>query len=579
MILWLRHVRALPALGGAVVAAVIVRWLVATFMEGDGWIVLPAPLFSATVFVMSAMLLVTAENTWDRVAVRSVNRLRVVLLVIVVLVGAVASVLCFPDNATYYGSLAMLRNILGLLGLGLLSLTVVPRWAGWVVPAVVGIAFSILSEPWPPTTTASVWAALRTAGTLTTADGDADLSWWVCLAVFALGVASFLGSWRPVIPRTGQDAAHHRAGRRAGHRAGATGHVDARRGLRRAMFLPLLVTAMVVVLVWMLAVSVSDWGGRPDTLAAGTFPYLFLYFVPGVLVCGLIAGQYRWRSGVQVWETLSPRSPARRTWSAVRPVLLGMTVLTVPVLAGSLALTVGGALHDGVDAALVGVMFREGLPVTATVIVGVMAASVLGVLLGRRLRGIWVPPVVLIVTVVLGFSAVDRYEEPVIVASGDLTCRGGGDPVGGAPVGGGGPEVCTYDRDIGYLDAAVATAALLYDRSAFRDQLPGRLYLTDSRWPTEVPDAPVVSSYGEHRIVAPAMLDAEWMAGDIRGALGNACVPEGAGPEEAFELWMEGVELLFEDPATFPEWAEFGSTPERTRDMLARAQECFAGQR
>lgn len=564
MMLWLRHIRALPALGGAVVAAVIIRLLIASSLE-DGPDVHHemAALWVAAAFVLPVMMLFTTEDAWDRTAVRSVGRRRVVLLTGTVIIAAVVAVLCFPDNTDEYGSLATFRNVLALIGVGLLGLTVLPRWAGWVPPAVLAIFYSGFSAPWAPTPMETVWAALRMRGTLIDPySGAVDLSWWTCLVVFALGSASWLWRWRVPALTAGTGAVRSRAGR----------PVDFRRGRRRAMVLPVVVGAPVVVIVWTLGVQLKYWGGSVHLLVTENFPVLFGFCMPVALAGGVVAGQYRWRSGVTVWESLSGRGVRAVTWAALRPVLGWLAAGTVVVTVLFLALAGGGALADGVDASVVvadlGAVLGLILLVDATVIVG----GVVGVLAGLRWRGIWIAPVGLIVAVVAGATL--AYQLPAedrdsTVAVDDMECRDAGPDL----------SVCAEPRNTGYLDAAVTTVGQLYASSPFRADLPQRVYLVDNAYAEQADGGPVVGLSGQRGITAPDRLDAEDARQFIEQTIANSCVPEGVEGLEVLDYWMDGTELLFEDPATFPEWAESGSTPERTRDMLARAQECFAGAR
>lgn len=560
MMLWLRHVRALPALGGAVVAAVIIRLLIASYLEGDGSHVLQAPVWTAMVFVMPAMMLFTTEDAWDRIAVRSARILRTTLLGMAVGVAVVVSFACFPGNLTDLGALAMLRNVLALLGFGLLTLTVVPRWAGWVLPFLTGMVASMFMDPWPLTTSTTVLYPLAMPGGLTLWNGSPDLSWWTCLVVFALGAASWLWRWRVPALAAGTGVVRQRAGR----------PVSFRRGQRRAMVLPVVIGVPVVVIVWTLGVQLNYWGGSVHLLVDENFPMLLMFCMPLALAGGVVGGQYRWRSGVTVWESLSGRGSWAVTRAALRPVLVWLAVGTVMVTVLFLAVAGGGALADGVDASEVLSDLVAGLGLVLFVDATVIAGGVVGVLAGLRWRGIWLAPVGLIVAVVAGmtlsYQTSDRDWDRTVSADG-MECRDAGE----------GLSVCAEPRNVGYLDAAVTTVGQLYASSPFRDDLPQQVYLVDNAYAEESDSGPVIGLGGQREITAPDRLDAKEAQQSIGQTIASSCVPEGVEGLEALDYWMDGVELVFEDPAMYDEWAESGSTPERTRETLARARECFAG--
>lgn len=559
MILWLRHVRALPALGGAVVAAVVVRLLVSTFLEGDGSYVLQAPVWTAMVFVMPVMMLFTTEDDWDRIAVRSAAVRRAVLLGVTVVVAAVISLACFPGNLTDLGALAMLRNILALLGFGLLTLTVVPRWAGWVLPFLVGMVASMFMDPWPLTTSTTVLYALAMPGGLTLWDDSPDLSWWTCLVVFALGATSWLCRWRAPALTAGTGVVRSRAGR----------PVDFRRGQRRSMALPVVIGVPVVVIVWTIGVQLNYWGGSVRLLVDENFPMLLMFCMPLALAGGVVAGQYRWRSGVTVWESLSRRGVWAVTWLALRPVLVWLAVGTVVVTMLFLAVAGGGALADGVDASVVFSDLVAGLGMVLFVVSVVVIGGVVGVLAGLWWRGIWIAPVGLIIAVVAGMTL--SFQLPArnwdsTVAVDDMECRDAGPDL----------SVCAEPRNVGYLDAAVTTVGQLYASSPFRDDLPQRVYLVDNGWSEEVAEGPSFGVSGQRGITAPDRLDAEETKRSMESYFAGACIPDDVEGVEAFDHWLDGMQLLFEDPADYTEWS---GDPELTRVNLARAQACLAGQR
>lgn len=150
MMLWLRHVRLLPVVSGAVVAAAVVRLLVFSLIETDGARSTMTPLWVSMALILPLTLMFTTEDSWERVSVRPVIWRRAILITAAMAVSSVVAFTGFPNNAADYGSLATLRNSVALLGVGLLFLMVVPPWAVWVAPAVLGFLSMSFAAPGSP---------------------------------------------------------------------------------------------------------------------------------------------------------------------------------------------------------------------------------------------------------------------------------------------------------------------------------------------------------------------------------------------------------------------------------------------
>lgn len=544
MMLWLRHVRALQAIGISLVTAGIIRLLISMYIEQDGTPTDIAPLWLVIVLVIPLTLVFTRETQWDCVAVRPVARRRLALLIMTVAVAAAASFLLFPGRVTDYGALAMLRNSIAMLGVGLLSLMVLPRWAVWVSPAVVGILSMTFLPPYILSPTDTLWAALRTSGTLTTAQGRPDLSWWLCLGVFAVGAVTYMLGVRKVsVPEFGRRSAQRRLSARSS---------NPRRGVVRAMLLPFLVVVSVVVAAWSLVAQLGSWGGSVRLLALDNFPFFFEFMVPVVFCCAVVAGQYRWRSSVAVWEHLSGRPDRALAWSAIRPLLIWLAGGVVAVMVLMMVVAVCGALVDGVDVSVILDQLGSTVARALVVIVGVTVAAITGCLLGRRFRGIWLAPVGLIVTAVLGITVMtnlfdDDQEDTVVAVNDDFVCRGTV------------PEVCADPEHTGYLDAAVATTAGLYEDSAFKAELPARVVIVDNGFWSRSPDGPVVGLSSQRNVTAPDALDEAETRGSLQMSIADSC-GQGRHP-------FSGTDRLFDsDP----------DNPGELEETLRQVQECFA---
>lgn len=559
MMLWLRHVRLLPVVFGAVAAAAVVRLLVFSLIETDGARSTMTPLWVSMALVLPLILLFTTEDAWDRIAVRPVVHRRYTLVLLAVTVSAVLSFVFFPRNFPDFGSLATLRNILGLLGIGLLSLTVVPRWAGWIAPAVTGLLFMSFAVPWEPSSSETAWGALRMAGALVTPQGEPDLSWWVCLGFFVVGAVSYLRGWRipDIAVALGQPGRWSRPPEGSG---------DFRRGLRRAMFLWGVVVGPLVIIVWALGVQLKYWGGSPYLLIELHVPVLLAVAMPVAFAGGVVAGQYRWRSSVVVWEELSGRPGRSVIWSSLRPLFARLTVGVVGALLLFVVVACGGALADGVDS---GVVWRELR--SSTWLIGVTAGAVIiaatiGYMAGNRIRGIWLPPVGFVGAAILGIVMLanlgvdeERTEITVTADSDDVVCEGQG------------PAVCAEKFNAGYIPAALSTVEKLYASSPFSDDLPQRVYVVDNGWYGEAVDGPVVGLSTERGITAPDSIGETNAKGFIVNSISEACVPAGTDPLKRTPYLLQGMDGIFD-----PNAGTVGDDAAKLRETLRTAEECFA---
>lgn len=551
MMLWIRHVRLLPALVSALGAAALVRFLTFWFFETDQGRTTLAPLWASMALVLPLTMVFTTENPWDRVAVRPVVRRRAALIAVAAALSVVVAFVGFPDNAVNHGSLATLRNCLGLLGVGLLFLTVVPPWAVWVVPAVLGFLSMPFQAPWAPSVTETVWSSLRMPGTLTTEAGGRDISWWVCLAVFVVGSVSYLLRWRLPTVVTGQEQVKQRA----------EGGAAYRRGMRRAMLLPLMVAVPVVAVLWTLGAQLPYWGGSPHLLLVENVPYLLAFTLSITFTGGVIAGQYRWRSSVAVWEQLSGRPTAAKIWQALGPMLGWLAVGIAGAALVGLAVAAGGALVDGVSVTVVLRDILESIALPVVIVVAVILSGGIGVIIGTKVRGIWLPPVGLVAVTVAGFTLITVMSPTserayyADLSDDNVVCTGEG------------PEVCAVDYDAGYLHAAAATVDELYASSVFADDLLRRVYVVDKIWAGGDRPGPLIALSRERGITAPESLDPQVVFGSVESSITQACVPAGTGSGEVGPYLLPGIDQIYS-----PE----PDNVELVRSSLRQAADCFA---
>ncbi|MEL4211852.1 hypothetical protein [Corynebacterium bovis] len=565
MILWLRHVRAPQAVASAFLATLIVALLVAALPMEEGTTLPIRSLWLAMTLSVPVLFLFTVEDDWDRLSVRPVRRRRAALVAVAALSAGVASAVFYPGNMWDSGAAAMLRNCLGLIGAGLLSLAFLPRWMIWVTPTVLGIASMAFSVPAEPGTAMTLWGALRMPGPVHTTGGALDVSWPLCLAVFVAGAAVYVAG--VVVP-----------GRLTVARVGG------RRGplpLLLASYVPLttLFAAPVacacgvvagqyrwrssVAVWWTPVVSVGYWGGSLRLLLASYVPLTTLFAAPVACACGVVAGQYRWRSSVAVWETLSDRGRPAVLRSAVGTVCRAVSVTAVVAVAVLAVVCVAGERADGVPWAAVGSDLAGSTANAVASILLVTAGAAVGTVVGFHLRRIWVPPLALIVTFILVVPVFGMIRQQDIRPwGGDAT----------AVCDGVAPTVCAQPRDRAYLPSVAAAVREVYSRSGFRDELPDVVKVVDSASAgPRVDGAPAVGLAGLRGVRAPGGVSPSTIRDDLTDSLSGACRPR-----DISTATPDQINLPMASDALDP-YPEPGSSvdPDVVRESLRKARECY----
>ncbi|AZZ43037.1 hypothetical protein C0Z11_12820 [Acidipropionibacterium jensenii] len=466
--LWARHHRVGPSVAVAVIASAVVRGLV-LLITSDGSGIEVAPLWIATVCAVPLLFMFTTETDADRTAPRSLAARRWALLGIAVLTSGVIALAAFPTAIGEWGLIATWRDAVALLGLGLLSLAVLPPAAIWVAPLVAALASMMFSWPLHPGLSLGLWGALRAPADLLLDPGVPNLSIPLCLLIGAAGVVVLVNglTWTP------RPAAPHRRSVMPHHRSVMPHRSSARGGIRRASLAVPTACLVAIVSAWPWVTSLSWWGGSPRLLLAGEIPASFFIAIPCAVLAGVVTGQYRWRSGVAVWQKLSGR-PAWTLLGRACGAAALTTVIAVgtPALVMALMATWDLASHD-VGASVVATEFLAGWPPTLVVLAEVAAAAVLGVCAGWWNGRIWLAPACLILALAAMIATprpptqdvdqlwADRY--------GYTTC---------ATVTGHDVTVCAPVPDKGYLPAAVTTVSQIYDQSAHPEALPRLIHLT-----------------------------------------------------------------------------------------------------
>lgn len=562
MILWLKHIRAIPVVLSACAATAVVYLLILLLPGQDGGILPIASLWLALALSVPLLFLFTHETVWDRLSVRPVTLRRAVVVAAVVVIVLLVSLLCYPDNLLDSGMTAMMRNCLGLIGLGLLSTVVVPRWAIWIAPAVVGLASMVFSVPANPGSGMSLWGALRMPGGLHNPEGAADLSWVLCGAVFLLGSILYVVGTR-VPPR------------RRSLRASSTG--DAARlvgGISRSMFLPWVCVAVAVILSWTPASAVKYWGGSSYLLLSSYVPMSVLFAAPVACAGGCVAGQYRWRSSLSPWESLSAQGQGRVLAGVLMRVAAwsGLTVSGVILVMGVIG--VAGQYADGVRPDIIRGELVDSLDnVIGTIAIVVLSATV-GALVGFGARRIWLPPLALLIAFVLAVPGVGMIREPDARPFADSSAgAGGGGSNEDVACQGSAPQICAHARDAGYVPVLGEALGEIYSASSFEVELPDTVKVVDNAEAgPSVLEAPTVGLSGVRGLRAPHHVDADALRETLIEELGAACrrLDAGRPGQSPGNLPMMDVALRPSLDGVTDEDVE------TARRSLAAARDCYA---
>lgn len=461
--LWARHHHVVPCMTVAVLASAAVRSLV-LLIAADGGTVEVAPLWVATVAAVPLLFMFTVETDADRAAPRSLAARRATLLGIAVVISGVISLAAFPTAIGGWGLIATWRNAIALLGLGLLSLAVLPPAAIWAAPVVAAIASMMFTWPLHPSLALGLWGALHAPADAFLDPGVPNLSIPLCLLIGVAGIIAFAGGIRWT-PRS--TVGRHHPGRRSHRLRGG------RTGIRRTSLTVPVSCLVAIISAWPWMTSLTWWGGSPRLLLGGEIPASFFVAVPCAVLAGVVTGQYRWRSSVAVWQKLSGR-PA---WTLLGRAC-GAGALTAVVAVGAPALILAlmstwDLASHGVGAGVVVTEFFAGWPPTLIVLAEVAVGAVLGVCAGWCSGRIWLAPACLLLALAAMIATPRPPSQDVdqlwAARYGYTTC---------APVPGRDVRVCAPAPDKGYLPAASTTVSQIYGQSAHPEALPRLIHLT-----------------------------------------------------------------------------------------------------
>lgn len=309
---------------------------------------------------------------------------------------------------------------------------------------------------------------------------------------------------------------------------------------------------VAVISVWSWMTSLSWWGGSPRLLLGEEVPASVFIAVACAVLLGVVSGQYRWRSGVAVWQQLS-RRPA---WTllagaAGRVAVAAVTAVGVPALVMGLVTTWDPARH-GVGAGIVVTEFLAGWPPTLLVLAEVAVGAALGVCAGWWSGRIWMAPACLI----LGLAVMIAVPRPPgqdvdrlwAERYGFTACQ----TVPGHDV-----RICAPAPDKGYLPAAAASLSQIYGQSPHPEALPRLVLLTttgtmgENAHPKGLENPPDIGAAPGRGITPPT-------------ALGS---PAGDSLTYSTHAWCAGTELT--DLQNLFGVDEYAQTPIMNRTLAA----------
>lgn len=457
-LLWARYQELPRCAVAAVIATGVMAALVAAASLGGSIDV--GPLWISVAMSLPLLFAFVNEHDLDRIAPRSLLARRGALVAITLALTGALSVLTFPGDPQ---ALAAWRNTAALMGWGLLSLTVVPRPAIWVLPTVVALASMLFGWPLEPTLSDGILGALRAPGTLhLESTGEPNLSLLTCGIVWALGAGSYLSGVtlrRPRAERASRGSRTEFAG--PGPRSGLGGV---------ALTTPLMGVVSLSV-IWTEMASLPFWGGSPRLLLAKDIPSAHFIFMGTAAMAGLVTGQARWRAGVTQWEELSTRSRAELVGRTVgRAARVAAVGLLVPITV--LALVAAADLARHVPMNVVLREFAAGWPVVCVVVLEGVVFAAVGAVIGWFSGRAWLAPLWLVAVLALVIATPKPPSQDVDArwaqAYGFESCsRSVRVDV----------QVCAPAPDAGYVPAALRTVEEIYASSAHPEALPRTVHL------------------------------------------------------------------------------------------------------
>ncbi|PRQ10703.1 hypothetical protein C1Y63_10015 [Corynebacterium sp. 13CS0277] len=467
-VLWARHHRLPQNTLAGICAAVLVRLAVHLLLESNGELVEVGALWVSIAGALPLVFVFSHDTPSEVCAARSLAARRSVLVATTVTAGLLIALLTYPTNVIEFGMIAVFRNILAFIGLGLLGVFVLGSSWVWVLPLAAAAASMVFAFPQYPTTWHTVYGMLRSPGVLSYPDGTIDASIPLALALalpacgcYIAGLGAPTGRARAI----GTSIPARRTG------AGVAWPRLIARGWRRAtLFWP---AVLITALGWAVSLLTDrgSWAGSPRLVGQAISDGWFL-FGGLALTLGVIMGQARWRTGVAVWERISGLSYRAL---ATRPVLCAVSATVVPLLViAAVALAVNTVFlhHHGVPTTVIHHEVLSGARSVAAVALTVAVLAAAGAAIGVLRRGVWVPPLVFIVGIAVILSVFRFFATPLMDHRAQMTTC--------VPIEHLDSQLCSTPANAPFLPAAATTVGQLYEHLPAKEHLPARIYLVDN---------------------------------------------------------------------------------------------------
>ncbi|WP_296102731.1 hypothetical protein [uncultured Corynebacterium sp.] len=512
--LWARFHRLPHNIVIAVVSTLALRMAILLTLESNGGTIEIEPLWLSFIASLPLVFIFSHETKPDLCAPRSLIRRRLSLLTSAVITGAIVSIACYPTNFTDFGFIAVFRNILGFLALGLLGRELLGQTRIWILPLIAAAGSMLFSWPQYPTVWDTVYGALRSPGAFYS-DGTIDLSIPFCLGSFILFSVIYLRQDTVGRGRFHTSRQSNRFSRPTTYRGDAIPVAQLRaRGWRRItqqIAIGLLVT---ISYSYYLLQDKKNWGGSPAELASTCLNGIFVFGSVAMAV-GTLMGQTRWRTGIAVWEKLSNYTTIallkKPALSVTNAVLIPIITVSVIALAANSWFLIS---HDVPSSGVTAEAISAATTIGAFFII-VSALALAGVAIGHIRKGIWVPSVAFILTLIMlivGHSQIDhvstdRRDKLTACASIPELNR----------------HVCSSETNAPFLHAAARTLGDLYADAPAKQYLPQTLYLVDNAFaPSDSPMAKF-GLYRKRSLTVPQALPSTDISSELGQTIGNSC--------------------------------------------------------
>ena len=299
--LWARFHRLPHDIVIAVVSTLALRMAILLTLESNGGTIEIEPLWLSFIASLPLVFIFSHETKPDLCAPRPLIRRRLILLGSAVITGAVVSIACYPTNLTDFGFIAVFRNILVFLTLGLLGRELLGQTRIWILPLIATAGSMLFSWPQYPTVWDTVYGALRSPGSFYS-DGTIDLSIPLCLGSFILLSVIYLRQDTVGRGRFHANQQSNIFSRSTVYRAGNIPVAQLRaRGWRRITQQIAIGLIITISDSYYLLQDKKNWGGSPAELASTCLNGIFVFGSVAMAV-GTFVGQTRWRTGIAVWR-------------------------------------------------------------------------------------------------------------------------------------------------------------------------------------------------------------------------------------------------------------------------------------